>query len=131
MVSALDAGRDTTMLMEVVSSHPQIPKDQPCKDARSGTGTPKPAQNVLTGGTSTLMEFVLKSQLSVLLMMPTEHVPGCYSGFTLNNGVCEVTPPQPVSDAGCHTWEAGVCTACSKDWVFDSNNVCRAVSRPM
>ena len=53
---------------------------------------------------------------------------GCYSGFNLNNGVCEVAPRQPVSDEGCHTWEAGVCTACSKNWVFDSNNVCRAVS---
>ena len=53
---------------------------------------------------------------------------GCYSGFTLNNGICEVTPHQPVSDVGCHTWEAGVCTACSKNWVFNSNGVCVPVS---
>ena len=53
---------------------------------------------------------------------------GCYSGFALNNGVCEVTPPQPVSDAGCKTWNNGVCEACSDSWVFDQNGVCRTVS---
>ena len=69
----LDAGRDTTMLMVVVSSLPQTLKDQPCKDARSGTGTPKPVLNAQTGGTSMLMASVLKSQLSAPLTMPTEH----------------------------------------------------------
>ena len=52
----------------------------------------------------------------------------CYSGFTLNNGICEVTPRQPVSDAGCKTFVNGACTECSANFVFDSSNVCRAVS---
>ena len=68
-----DAGRDTTTLMVLVSSHPQTIKDQPCKDARSGTGTLRPALSAQHGGTLMLMESVPKSQPSAPLTMPTEH----------------------------------------------------------
>ena len=32
------------------------------------------------------------------------------------------------TDAGCHTWNNGVCEACSKNWVFDANGICVPVS---
>ena len=73
--SVPDAGRDMIMLMEDASSLLQTTKDQLCKDVRSGTGTLKPVLNAQLGGSSTLTESVLKSQLFVPLMMPMELVP--------------------------------------------------------
>ena len=72
--SVPDAGRDMIMLMEDASSLLQTTKDQLCKDVRSGTGTLKPVLNAQLGGSSTLTESVLKSQLFVPLMMPMELV---------------------------------------------------------
>ena len=53
---------------------------------------------------------------------------GCFSGFVLNNGVCEVAPREPVSDLGCTTFANGSCSACSANFVFDANKVCQPVS---
>ena len=52
----------------------------------------------------------------------------CYNGFSLNNGVCELSAFNTLAptDAGCNDWDwqGQVCLSCSPYWVFNSNNVC-------
>lgn len=54
----------------------------------------------------------------------------CYQGYNLNNGVCALAPIQQVSDAGCALWDWGKlnCLQCSKNWIFNSNNLCVQVN---
>ena len=56
----------------------------------------------------------------------------CFKGYDLANGVCSFSSSnnaKPV-DLGCASWnwDTQVCRACSKNWVFNSNNVCVPVS---
>ena len=74
MVLVLDAGKDMTMLMEDAFSLPQTQWHPLCKDARSGTGMLKLAQNALPSGISMLTMSVLKFLPFVLLMMLMELV---------------------------------------------------------
>ena len=56
----------------------------------------------------------------------------CYNGYDLKNGACIVSESNTArpSDLGCTTWNwaSNVCTACSKNWVFNSNKVCVQVN---
>ena len=74
MVLVLDAGKDMTMLMEDAFSLPQTQWHPLCKDARSGTGMLKLAQNALPSGISMLTTSALKFLPFVLLMMLMELV---------------------------------------------------------
>lgn len=53
----------------------------------------------------------------------------CFSGFTLNEGVCQTSEPTVVADGGCSNWDWNnqVCLACSKNWVLVGKK-CVAVS---
>ena len=56
----------------------------------------------------------------------------CFKGYDLVNGVCEFSSFNNAnpSDAGCAKWDWDnqVCLECSKDWVFNADGVCVAVS---
>ena len=54
----------------------------------------------------------------------------CYHGFILVDGRCELAPGVTPSDLGCKIWDwqNQVCLTCSKNWVFNTNNVCTPVS---
>lgn len=54
----------------------------------------------------------------------------CYKGYDLNNGSCVYSAlnTRAPEDAGCRTWNNGVCTECSTNWVFNVNGLCIPVS---
>jgi hypothetical protein len=59
---------------------------------------------------------------------------GCWAGYALNNGSCELAPlsssgPLVPSDAGCRNWDwtNQVCLECSSWWFFGSNGLCAPV----
>lgn len=95
------ASEAMTFPTEPVSSHPQTPRDLPWLAARSGTGQLKHAQNALLSGTSTPTEFVLRSQPSVLLTIPTEPVQAATvdSPSTTESARSLLVSPFPIKDA--------------------------------
>ena len=56
----------------------------------------------------------------------------CYKGYDLKDGACDWSDSNNAkpSDLGCNNWDwdSQVCLACSKNWVFNKNGVCVAVS---
>ena len=54
----------------------------------------------------------------------------CYSGYSLSNGNCNLSPISTPSDPGCALWSSNlkVCLKCSDRFYFDSSSTCTAVS---